>query len=122
MHVPLKEESPVLYIYMYIYILSGRRKYNICRLYVYVCISTCIRVCVCLFCFCYIHSRSGPLKAANLQQCMGTVEGSPMWLREEWASSREWSEQYGQRGAGAERTSGGVNSIGDHPWSLKRVG
>ena len=26
----------------------------------------------------FFSSRSGPLKAASLQQCMGTAEGSPM--------------------------------------------
>ena len=34
-------------------------------------------------------SRSGALKAANLHQCMGTAEDSPMWLGDEWAYSRE---------------------------------
>ena len=36
--------------------------------------------CVWRFSFGCRVSHSGALKAANLQQCMGTAEGSPMWL------------------------------------------
>ena len=44
------------------------------------------------FCFWGVFSRSGALKAANLQQCIGTAEGSLMWLGDEWAYNREWPE------------------------------
>ena len=43
-------------------------------------------------CFWGVFSRSGALKAANLQQCIGTAEGSPMGLGDEWAYNREWPE------------------------------
>ena len=46
--------------------------------------------------------RSGAVKAVNLQQCMGTAEGSSMWLGEEWAASMKWSEQQGQCGGSRE--------------------
>ena len=36
-----------------------------------------------VFVFLGVFSRSGGLKAAHLQQCTGTAEGSPTWLGEE---------------------------------------
>ena len=57
-------------------------------------------------------SRSGALKVANLQQCMGTAEGSSMWL--ERSGSIAGSGQ-SDRGRGMEDQWQGEEHTGSFP-------
>ena len=68
----------------------------------------------------YPDSRSGALKAANLQQCMGTAEGSHMWLEVGLGRGRGSSNR--SRGRSREEQGWGAESRGTTPVFYEGMG